>query len=221
MLNQKLEQIANDFLRMIEFGLFRAQKAAPRRGIEKQIADLDLPRGPVVFSGACFNGVVCRSYDRSILEYSYMKPEEVPPEETVALGWVHAGASGLLAALEADRGEMAMMEFDYFKATASSLGEVIAPNDPADVAPRRWVGTVGTIVVLNLAIGLRGMSDRWTHGLPAMSDDDRLVAMTWAALLVLGGLYTLRTIPTPQLGNAHVVARRLEERTARQSALGA
>ena len=103
----------------------------------------------------------------------------------------------------------------------ASLGEVIAPNDRADVAPRRWVGTVAAIVVLNLAIGLRGMSDRWTHGLPAMSDDERLVAMTWAGLVVLGGLYALRTIPTPDLGNSHTVARRLEERTARQSALGA
>ncbi len=103
----------------------------------------------------------------------------------------------------------------------ASLGEVVSPTDRADVAPRRWVGTVGAIVVLNLAVGLRGMSDRWTHGLPAMADDDRVVAMTWASLLVLGGLYALRTIPTPKLGNAHTVARRLEERTARQSALGA
>ena len=45
--------------------------------------------------------------------------------------------------------------------------------------------------------------------------------MVWAGLVVIGGLYTLRTIPTPKLGNAHLVARRLEERTARQSALGA
>ena len=103
----------------------------------------------------------------------------------------------------------------------AALGEVLSPADRVDQAPRRWVGTVGSIVVLNLAIGLRGMSDRWTHGLPAMTDDDRLVAMVWAGTLVLGGLYTLRTIPTPMLGNAHLVSRRLEERTARQSALGA
>ncbi len=103
----------------------------------------------------------------------------------------------------------------------ASLGEVVSPTDRTDVAPRRWVGTVATIVVLNLAIGLRGMSDRWTHGLSPMNDDERLVAMTWAIVLVLGGLYSLRTIPTPKLGNSHTVARRLEERTARQSALGA
>ena len=52
------------------------------------------------------------------------------------------------------------------------------------------------------------------------ADDQRLVAMVWAGLLVLGGVYTLRTIPTPRLDNAHLVSRRLEERTARQSALG-
>jgi len=103
----------------------------------------------------------------------------------------------------------------------ASLGEVLAPTDRVDLAPRRWVGTVGTIVVLNVAIALRGMSDRWTHGLPAMTDDERIVAMGWASLVVVGGLYTLRTIPTPRLANEHLVARRLEERTARRSALGA
>jgi hypothetical protein len=102
----------------------------------------------------------------------------------------------------------------------AALGEVLSPADRVDQAPRRWVGTVGTIVVLNLAIALRGMSDRWTHGLPAMTDGERVVAMVWAGLLVLGGVYTLRTIPTPRLDNAHLVSRRLEERTARQSALG-
>ena len=74
---------------------------------------------------------------------------------------------------------------------------------------------------MNVAVALRGMSDRWTHGLPPMTDDERIVSMGWATLIVLGGLYALRTIPTPQLGNSHLVARRLEERTARQSALGA
>lgn len=109
---------------------------------------------------------------------------------------------------------------DRMRWSFGALGEVVGRRDHDDVAPRRWVGTVGSIVVLNVAIALRGMSDRWTHGLPDMADDERIVTMAWAGLLVIGGLYALRTIPTPQLGNAHVVARRLEERTARQSALG-
>lgn len=110
---------------------------------------------------------------------------------------------------------------DRMRWSFASVGEVLAPTDRADIAPRRWVGTVGAVVVLNIAIALRGMSDRWTHGLPAMNDDERLVLIVWSSLIVVGGLYTLRTIPPPKLHNAHLVSRRLEERTARQSALGA
>lgn len=103
----------------------------------------------------------------------------------------------------------------------AALGELFAPADHASMAPRRWIGTVGTVVVLSLAIALRGMSDRWTHGLPAMSDDERIVTLVWASLVVIGGLFTLRTIESPNLANAHLVSRRLEERGARRSALGA
>ena len=91
----------------------------------KGIADLDLPRGPVVFSGACFNGVCSRSYERSLLEYVYMKPEEIPPEDTVSLAWIHAGATGVIAALDGDRGEMANAEWEYFRESADTLGGVI------------------------------------------------------------------------------------------------
>ena len=103
----------------------------------------------------------------------------------------------------------------------SSIGEVLASSDPDDSAPRRWVGTVGVVAVTNLAIALRGMSDRWTHGLRAMADDDRAAAMLLATAVMISALYTLRTTASPELANAHLVARRLEERTARQSVLGA
>ena len=145
-------------------------------------------------------------------------PLDVPP--TWAL--VALGAGTTLVAMSHVVASEGRIRFgDRIRWSFATLGEVLSPVDRVDQAPRRWVGTVATIVVLNLAIALRGMSDRWTHGLPPMTDDERLVAMTWAGLLVLGGLYTLRTIPTPALGNAHLIARRLEERTARQSALGA
>lgn len=145
-------------------------------------------------------------------------PLEVPPVwALVAFG---AGTM-LIAASHVVASDGRIRFGDRTRWSFATLGEVFSPADRAGQAPRRWVGTVGTIVVLNLAIALRGMSDRWTHGLPAMTDDERLVAMVWAGLLVLGGLYTLRTTPSPQLGNAHLVSRRLEERTARQSALGA
>ena len=75
-------------------------------------------------------------------------------------------------------------------------------------------------MILNLAVALRGMSDRWTHGLPPMADDDRVMAMVFAMTIALGSFYTLITTPAPKLDNDHLVARRLEERTARQSALG-
>ena len=145
-------------------------------------------------------------------------PSPMPP-------WWAIGAIGLGSVLLASAHVVASGREihlgDRTRWSFASLGEVVSPADRDDVAPRRWVGTVAAIVVLNLAIALRGMSDRWTHGLPAMTDDERIVAMTWASLLVVGGLYALRTIPTPQLGNSQTVARRLEERTARQSALGA
>jgi hypothetical protein len=109
---------------------------------------------------------------------------------------------------------------DRLRWTYGSIGELLIRDDLEGVAPRRWVGTVGTIVVVNLAVAMRGMSDRWTHGLPTMPNDTRVVAMVYAMTLVAGALYTLVTTAAPQLDNAHLVSRRLEERTARQSALG-
>jgi TolA-binding protein len=89
------------------------------------IARLELPRGPVVFSGACFNGVCSRSYDRSIYEWDYQRPEDIDPAETVSMSWIHAGATGVIAALDGDRGEMAMAEWERFRESAAPLGEVI------------------------------------------------------------------------------------------------
>jgi hypothetical protein len=102
----------------------------------------------------------------------------------------------------------------------SAMGEVLSPADREGLAPRRWLGTVATVVVVNLAIALRGTSDRWTHGLSPMSHDDRLVTMLLACGVVIGALFTLRTMAAPSFPDAHLVSRRLEERTARQSALG-
>ncbi len=145
-------------------------------------------------------------------------PMSVPPAWALA---AVAAATALIAGSHvlASGGRIALG--DRTRWSFAALGELFSRTDNAAVAPRRWIGTIGTVVVLNLAIALRGMSDRWTHGLPAMTDDQRVVAMTWASLLVLGGLFTLRTIDAPDVGNAHLVSRRLEERTARRSALGA
>ena len=145
-------------------------------------------------------------------------PMSLPPDWALAA----VGTATLLIAAShvlASGGRIAFG--DRTRWSYAALGELFSRTDNAAVAPRRWIGTIGTVVILNLAIALRGMSDRWTHGLPAMTDDQRIVAMTWASLLVLGGLFTLRTIDAPDVGNAHLVSRRLEERTARRSALGA
>jgi tetratricopeptide (TPR) repeat protein len=91
----------------------------------EEIAELDLPRAPVVFSGACFNGVLSRSWHDSTLKPVFQPPKEIEPKRLVSLAWVHAGASAFLAALEADRGEMAGAEWEYLRATAAPLGEVI------------------------------------------------------------------------------------------------
>ena len=102
----------------------------------------------------------------------------------------------------------------------SSIGEVVGTADLDGLAPRRWVGTMASIVVVNLAIALRGTSDRWTHGLAPMTDDDRLVTMVLAIVVVAAALFTMRTIQAPELDET-CWSRRLEERSARQSALGA
>lgn len=143
----------------------------------------------------------------------------MPVPTAPALVSLAIGVGGLsLASVVLSHGRIA--PGDRLRWTYGAIGELLVREDIDGVAPRRWVGTVGTIVVVNLAVALRGMSDRWTHGLPTMSNEMRVVAMVYAMTLVVGSLYTLVTTRPPVLDNAHLVSRRLEERTARQSALG-
>jgi hypothetical protein len=140
-----------------------------------------------------------------------------PP--TAALACAGAGIAGMSLAHRFLSGGRIRIG-DRIRWTYSSLGEVVVREDVDGVAPRYWVGTVATIVLVNVAVALRGMSDRWTHGLAPMGDDERVVAMLFALCLVLGALYTLATTEPPEVDNAHLAPRRLEERTARQSVLG-
>jgi hypothetical protein len=143
----------------------------------------------------------------------------MPVPAATALISLAIGVGGLsMAIVVLSEGRIAIG--DRLRWTYGSIGELLVREDLDGVAPRRWVGTVGTIVIVNLAVALRGISDRWTHGLPTMANDMRVVAMVYAMVLVFGSLYTLVTTAAPQLDNAHLVSRRLEERTARQSALG-
>lgn len=109
---------------------------------------------------------------------------------------------------------------DRLRWSFASIGLTVGPTEHSDAMPVRWAGVMGAIVALNLAVALRGLSDRWTHGLAPMATADRVTSMSAALLLIAGGLATLRRLPPPQPGDCQM-SRRLEERSARQTALGA
>lgn len=86
--------------------------------------------------------------------------------------------------------------------------------------PIRWAATLATMIALNLMVSLRGLSDRWTHGLGAMAHDERVMVMTAAAWLVGWGFVALQSMSQPELGY-YGATRRLEETSTRRLALGA
>lgn len=146
-------------------------------------------------------------------------PFPVPPVWALAMLTIGLAAMSLSHHLLSDG---AIMPGDRVRWSFASMGEVFGEtgaNDRDIVAPRRWVGVVGAAVALCLTIALRGVSDRWTHGLPEMATGERVALMTLAISLVVGALVTIGTMAEPQIRDAHLVARRLEERTARQSVL--
>jgi hypothetical protein len=102
----------------------------------------------------------------------------------------------------------------------ASVGAGFGDGTSRTGLPIRWMATMATMVVLNLSISLRGLSDRWTHGLGVMSHDERVAAMSAAFGLVMAGFMALRTLEQPNLG-FYGATRRLEEGSARRLALGA
>ena len=179
----------------------------PRRSAEAAMGAV-LLEGPrrLVLVGALSIGLVVG-----------LAPMRMPP--TWAIG-AAAVAAVLAASSHVVLGGGRIRFGDRTRWSYSSIGEVVAAADLDGVAPRRWVGTMASIVVVNLAIALRGTSDRWTHGLAPMSDADRIATMLVAIVVVAGALFTMRTVQAPVIDEARW-SRRLEERTARQSALGA
>lgn len=143
-------------------------------------------------------------------------PVAQPPAVTIVALVVAAAA---MSASHVLLGGGAIRFGDRIRWSYAALGEVVARRDHAGFAPRRWVGAVAAVVVVNLAIALRGMSDRWTHGLDPMPDGERVTTMFLALSVVVGALYTLATTTAPEPSPAPVLSRRLEERTARRSAL--
>jgi hypothetical protein len=101
----------------------------------------------------------------------------------------------------------------------ASIGAGLGDGTSRSGLPIRWMATIATMVVLNLAVSLRGVSDRWTHGLGAMDRDERIAAMVVAWWLVLVGFAALRILPKPSLGY-YGATRRLEETSTRRLALG-
>jgi len=102
----------------------------------------------------------------------------------------------------------------------ASVGAGLGDGNSRSGLPIRWMSTLATMVTLNLAVSLRGVSDRWTHGLGAMPHDQRVVAMVAAAWIVAWGFVALRSLPQPALG-FYGATRRLEETSTRRLALGA
>jgi len=101
-----------------------------------------------------------------------------------------------------------------------SIGAGFGDGNSRSGLPIRWAATIATVVVLNVAVSLRGVSDRWTHGLGSMGHDERVVSMIVATWLVVTGLVALRSLPHPVLA-PYGATRRLEEGPARRLALGA
>ncbi len=102
----------------------------------------------------------------------------------------------------------------------ASVGAGLGDGTSRTGLPIRWTATLATMVVLNLAVALRGVSDRWTHGLGPMPHDERVVAMVVSWWLVLVGFAALRVLAKPSLG-FYGATRRLEETSTRRLALGA
>jgi hypothetical protein len=101
----------------------------------------------------------------------------------------------------------------------ASVGAGLGDGASRTGLPIRWTATMATMVVLNLAIALRGLSDRWTHGLGPMPRDERVAAMVVSWWLVLVGFAALRVLVQPSLG-FYGATRRLEETSTRRLALG-
>jgi hypothetical protein len=101
----------------------------------------------------------------------------------------------------------------------SSIGAGLGDGASRTGLPIRWTATLATMVVLNLAVALRGVSDRWTHGLGPMPHDERVAAMVMSWWLVIVGFAALRTLDKPSLG-FYGATRRLEETSTRRLALG-
>lgn len=149
--------------------------------------------------------------------FSGQAPFEVPPWEIAAAlaGAVMALALGhwMLSGGLLRPGSRTMWSM-------ASVGAGFGDGRSRSGLPIRWMATIATMVVLNLSVSLRGLSDRWTRGLEVMPHDERVIAMSAAFAMVMMGFLALRSLEQPDLGY-YGATRRIEEGSARRLALGA
>lgn len=144
-------------------------------------------------------------------------PLQPPPP--VALVALVAGIGGVAVAHLLLTGG-ALRPGDRLIWSVSTIGAGLGRRAAESPLSVRWTGVMATIVVLNLAVALRGVSDRWTHGLGEMPRDARIAAMILALALAATSLGALRRLSPPQLGQFGATGR-LEELSTRRWALTA
>ncbi|HYN31160.1 MAG TPA: hypothetical protein VES40_00930 [Ilumatobacteraceae bacterium] len=152
-----------------------------------------------------------------VVLFSGMSPFKVPPVEILAFLVASQLALTLGHFLLSDG---LIRPGARLRWSMASVGAGLGDGTSRSGLPIRWASTLATMVALNLVVSLRGLSDRWTHGLGAMAHDERVMVMTAAAWLVGWGFVALRSLAQPELGY-YGATRRLEETSTRRLALGA
>ncbi|MEM8618125.1 MAG: hypothetical protein AAGF73_00245 [Actinomycetota bacterium] len=178
------------------------------------LAGVDLVRTVLATDGlrrAAFVGAVV------VVLLSGRVPFELPP--VWAAGSLVA-AVVVLAVAHACMSGWSIRPSDRFVWSLATIGAGLGRRESNGVVPVRWTAAMATVVVLNVAVALRGVSDRWTHGLAAMPRDARVVAMAVALTVAAGACASLRSLPRPDVGTFGATGR-LDELSARRWALGA
>ncbi len=152
-----------------------------------------------------------------VVLFTGRSPFEVPPYEILALLVASQLALTLGHYLLSDG---LIRPGARLRWSMASVGAGFGDGTSRTGLPIRWTSTLATMVVLNIVVSLRGLSDRWTHGLGAMAHGERVMAMAAAAWLVGWGFVALRALAQPELGY-YGATRRLEETSTRRLALGA
>ncbi len=152
-----------------------------------------------------------------VVLFSGKSPFEVPPFEILALLVASQLALTLGHFLLSDGLIRPGARLTW---SMASVGAGFGDGTSRTGLPIRWTSTLATMVALNLVVSLRGLSDRWTHGLGAMAHGERVMVMAGAAWLVGWGFIALRSLTQPVLGY-YGATRRLEETSTRRLALGA